>query len=277
MLRELKKSVFLDLSKKAVLAAKEEDNELKRIWNLSMDTISGCEDHFNNSVLTEESSLRVRLLICAEVYFLEQVVRSLFKENSGWSILDIGDSDGSTRLLLKASLGVDFESLGVNLQQKAVAKMRARGLKGECVDAMDLGKSKSKYDIVSLFETMEHLPDPVGFLRSIRNIVGQRLVISVPLLNRSRVGLRYLDSDWPADKAATIENVHVFELCPSDWERLFRHSGWRVDREWKIRHYPSRGLLKHIMQFAWRRISFEGFWFVSLKRESAFESKFRIE
>ncbi len=276
-LKNAQKEIFFNLSKKAVLAAKEEMPELKKFWDISNRVIPGFGEHFNDAVLTEEAELRVRLLICAEANFVEKVAGALFVGGKKWNYLDIGDSDGTTRLLLKEALGKGFDSLGVNLQKKAVDKIKSKGLDAECVDAMSMGRSGRKFNLVSLFETLEHLPDPVGFLKSIQNVVGDRLIISVPLIRGSRVGLRYLDKDWPADKIPTIENVHIFELSPADWKRIFLHSGWGVDKEWELRQYPSRGVLKHIMQFAWRRISFEGFWFVSLKKDSCFVDRFRVE
>jgi len=79
------------------------------------------------------------------------------------------------------------------------------------------------------------------------------------------------------DKIPTVENTHIFELSPCGWKKIFLHTGWKIDEEWKLRHFPNRGLLKIIMQYAWRKISFEGFWFVVLAKDMFYKNRFRVE
>ena len=219
------------------------------------------------------------MLICAEVYFLTTVINDLREKGEKVeNYIDIGDSDGSVRYLLKHSMSdLNMDTLGINLQAGAVEKIRQRGLAAECVDAMHIHEAGRKYDIVSIFETLEHLSNPIGFLTSIKNIVKNKLVISVPLINKSRVNLSYLSERWPKDKVPTIENTHIFELSPKDWRKIFLHSGWRIESQKMIKQFPSRGLLKLMMQYVWRKISFEGFWFVSLEKDDTFSSRYCIE
>ena len=131
--------------------------------------------------------------------------------------------------------------------------------------------------MVSVFETLEHLPNPIGFLKNMQDVVDKRLVISVPLIVNSRVGLRYLTDKWSPEEVPTIANNHIFELSPKDWTKLFWHTGWRVDHAWKVTQFPKRGLLKMMMQYAWQKISFEGFYFVSLVKDSKYSSQYAIE
>lgn len=278
--KSVKHKIFYAFSKKAVLDAVKENKEFLNTWNLSRNIIpdSVLQEHFISSVSADEELLRIRLLICGEAYFTGEIIRTVFGRGKTCSYLDIGDSDGSARLLLKETLdGFSVETMGINLQPGAVEKIRQRGLKAECADAMEIGKTGVKYDIVSVFETLEHLPDPVGFLNHIHSTVGHRLIISVPLVVNSRVSIRYLDDRWDKNKVPTVENTHIFELSPRDWSKIFLHTGWRIEKEWVLRQYPGSGLLKIIMQYAWRKISFEGFWFVALTKDTFYKDKFRIE
>lgn len=273
------KKMFNVLSSRAVLAAKKENVVFKKIWEVSIEILPNLENHFTGAILENEALLRVRHLLCGEACFLDGTIRELFPSEKRCSYLDIGDSDGSVRLILNKIMdGFQISSLGINLQTKAVENIRRIGLDAECVDAMEIGKRGEKYDIVSLFETLEHLPNPIGFLESIHDIVGERLIISVPLISTSRVGMQYLSKKWPKDEIPTIENTHIFELSPMDWEKIFIHTGWKIKSKWQLRQFPKRGLLKFIMKYAWRKISFEGFWFVALsKDESSGRPKYRIE
>lgn len=274
------RKIFKSISKKSILAAKEADSEFSKIWDLSLkiipDTLLG--DHFVCTVLTDEAKLRMRYLICGEVFFSGGVIKALFSDEKHCSCLDVGDCDGAMRLLLREYLrDFSLDSLGINLQLEAVEKIRQKGLPAECIDAMEFGKTGREYDIVSIFETLEHLPNPLGFLENIHGAVRHRLIISVPFVHQSRVSLRYLDKNWDKNKVPTIENTHIFELSPLDWDKIFRHTGWRIEQQWRLEQFPKSGFLRLIMQQAWKKISFGRFWFVCLTKDMTYQKRFRIE
>ncbi len=274
----LKRKVFDRLSSLAVRRAVRQNPSLQQMWDLSNKVLPGLGDHYATiQIKDEEGLLRLRLLVCAQVLFVKKVIAYLKthgQQVNSW--VDVGDSDGAARLLFLASVdsGDAIKTLGINLEKEAVALIRSKGLEAEHMNAMDLHKKGIGCDLVSVFETLEHLPDPIGFLESMQEVVGQRLLISVPLIVRSRVGLRYLSKQWEPSKKPAYSNNHMFELSPTDWKKLFQHTGWAIDEEWKVRQYPRRGLLKNVMQAAWRRISFEGYWFVSLKKDKTFSNQF---
>mgnify|MGYP001612453296 FL=1 len=279
-IKSLARKVFHYLSKKAILDAKGEDKKFLEIWNLSLKIIpdSVLDEHFIVPVFNDEVRLRIRLLICGEVYFAAKVIEELFGGEKKCTFLDIGDSDGSTRLLLNEALPhFSIDTMGINLQLKAVEKIRRKGLKAECLDAMEVQKAGTRYDIVSLFETLEHLTNPIGFLENIHETVKHRLIISVPLICHSRISLRYLDKTWDKNIIPTIENTHIFELAPEDWRKIFLHTGWRVESEWRLRQFPDSGILKIIMQRAWRKLSFEGFWFAALTKDMFHKNRFMLQ
>jgi hypothetical protein len=130
---------------------------------------------------------------------------------------------------------------------------------------------------VSVFETLEHLPDPIGFLKAIGAVVDDRLVLSVPYVRRSRVGLQYLSKAWPAGDVPTIENVHMFELCPDDLRKIFQHAGWRVEREQIFKQFPVWSPTGVLLSIYWRLTSFEGFYFASLVKDDTNASRYKIE
>jgi len=274
-----KKRMFNQVSAIAVTRAIKEDSDMTAMWNLSLKILPKLEDHYATVKLSGENLLRVRMLICAQAIFVKRIINQF--ENLGAKIesyVDIGDSDGSTRMLLEKSINNQgVKSLGINIQKKAVELIRKNSLEAECMDAMDLNAQTRKFDLVFVFETLEHLPNPIGFLENMQDVVNKRLIISVPLIVNSRVGLRYLTGKWTYGEIPTIANNHIYELSPKDWTKLFWHTGWRVDHEWKVRQFPKRGLLKMLMQYAWRKISFEGFYFVSLVKDSKYSSQYTIE
>ena len=146
-----------------------------------------------------------------------------------------------------------------------------------CADALSLGDQGVHYDVVSAFETLEHLPDPIGFLSNIKKVVKKRLVLSVPFIRHSRIGLAYLSNKCSNETKSTVENTHIFELSPRDWKKIFLHTGWKEDEEWKLMMFPSNKISRLILQPFWRFVSFEGFWFVSLSKDNQHSSQYGIE
>ena len=70
--------------------------------------------------------------------------------------------------------------------------------------------------------------------------------------------------------------MHIFELSPEDWRKLFKHAGWRVEREAIVKQFPEHGPLNWVLGAYWRYTSFEGFYFASLSRDSTYSSKYHI-
>jgi len=279
VLKNLIKTKLIDrISRSAIRKIVNSDARLKELWAFSFKIFPDFKSHFSIFVESEEVEDRIRLLIISETLFVHNDIDDLLKNQDECSYADVGDSDGSVQMLLK-KYGYDsiLTTTGVNLQQEAVKKIKDKGLNAICADALSLSDMGKSYDIISLFETLEHLSDPIGFLKKINTAVNHRLIISVPYIRKSRTGLSYLTHKWPADKKPTIENTHIFELSPKDWKKLFRHTGWEICHEQKLLMYHTKRLSRVILQPFWRYVSFEGFWFVSLRKNNKYSSMYSIE
>lgn len=104
----------------------------------------------------------------------------------GKSVLDVacGTGYGSAMLLRAgASLAVAVE---LSAPALAFAARTYAGPKYICADARKIPLKDASFDAVVSLETIEHLADPVGFLRSVRALLreGGVLVLSMP--NRSQ-------------------------------------------------------------------------------------------
>jgi hypothetical protein len=265
------------LSVKAVHQVVRSSSDLDRMWKVSMRRFPSFNEHFSNPLNDREAEARVRFLIAAECAFMEKEVASVLEKREKCSVADIGDSDGSVRIVIEDLFGrTRVETVGINLQPGLVERMNQKGLNAICADAIEVGNQERRYNVVSLFETMEHLPDPIGFLQKISPVVEDRLVVSVPYVRRSRVGLYYTGNGWPEDQPVTIETVHIFELSPEDWRKVFLHSGWRVEREAIFKQFPASGPLNWILTCYWRCTSFEGFYLASLVKDTTHSSRYHI-
>lgn len=175
-------------------------------------------------------------------------------------VLDIGDSGGRHQIYLRHLLADrQIDSLSVNLDGKAVTRIKAKGLSAVCARAEDVCAYRTHTDLALCFEMLEHLTDPVRFLYDLSSAGGVgRLIVTVPFVRRSRVALDHLRRNKVRPEKVYAENVHIFEFSPNDWKLLFRHSGWRTLAMHIYLQYPRLHPLR-ITQPAFSRIGHEGF------------------
>ena len=94
------------------------------------------------------------------------------------------------------------------------------------------------------------------------------MLITVPYLKKSRVGLYYIRAN--SVKPIFAEEEHIFELSPEDWSLLFKHAGWKVVYSKIYYQYPRKiPILKSILAALWRSTDHEGFWGVVLEKDTA--------
>ncbi|MDD5560611.1 MAG: hypothetical protein PHT50_00555 [Candidatus Omnitrophica bacterium] len=215
---------------------------------------------------------KVRAMHAFQMSLLDKAMRN-FQDSA--VIVDIGDSAGTHIQYIKGlySQKVKVRSMSVNLDEKAVARIKAKGLDAVCAKAENLENYDIKADIFLCFETLEHLMDPCNFLRSLSlGTKAEYLIVTVPYLANSRVGLHHIRHCAQSDVYA--ENTHIFELSPNDWKLLILHSGWRIKTENIYLQYPQRGLLRVTRPY-WRKSDYEGFYGLVLSRDSSWSSKYK--
>lgn len=216
--------------------------------------------------------LKVRNMHAFQVSLLADIL----KNKEGFLIADIGDSSGTHLQYINAIYGKDREirTLSINLDQKAIEKIRQKGLDALNMRGEDLCNNNIRPDIVLCFETLEHLTDPLRFLYDLSVKMDVCfMVITVPYLSKSRVGLHHIRNTLQTTEVCA-ENTHIFELCPDDWRLLFQHSGWGVVREKIYWQYPQKSIF-YFTKYLWRKLDFEGFYGVVLKKNNFWSSKYR--
>ena len=122
--------------------------------------------------------------------------------------LDIGCGDGAlTYLLNKAGFqadGIDTSELGIKLAKQEHLKRNSHS------SFENIHSSKTpdeSYDTIVCSDVIEHVPDPIAFLKDIHRILRADgiAVLSTPI--------RF--TEFPLDKE------HVIEWFPSEWRTLF--------------------------------------------------------
>jgi hypothetical protein len=222
-------------------------------------------DKFLNLKIRCQHAFQVTLMLQA-INFLKSINETTV------NIVDIGDSAG-THILYINELSKDkkfqINTLSINLDSKAVEKIQARGLNAKLcrAESLHIGNDGFRADLFMLFEVLEHLFDPISFLRNIaKNSECRHMLITVPFLVSSRVGLGHIRCD--SKDISFAENTHIFELSSDDWDLIFQFSGWRVIHRDIYTQYPKNGLYR-FTKYIWHRKDYEGFYGVILERDTS--------
>jgi SAM-dependent methyltransferase len=88
------------------------------------------------------------------------------------------------------------------------------------------------FDVVTLWQALEHVPDPLAVLQAARQILvhGGRLVIAVP--NFESAGLRWFGPDWFGLDLPR----HLIHFTPDTLRRTVEQAGFRVERLEPVGH-----------------------------------------
>jgi SAM-dependent methyltransferase len=125
---------------------------------------------------------------------------------SGGTLLDIGCSTGS---FVKAATEQGFDAVGVDICEEAVRVGRRFGLPLSVCDIFQSSPAELHYDIVTMWATLEHLPDPVSAVRRAGELLHPNglLIVSVP--NRNSLTHQTLRSWY---RYVCDEHVNYFGL-----------------------------------------------------------------
>jgi SAM-dependent methyltransferase len=133
--------------------------------------------------------------------------------NGAQSVLDIGGGEGAF-LDLARSMGM--RTYGLELNQAAAIAARGKGhlMLSEQLENIHAAELQDQIDAITLFQVLEHLPNPHGFLDVVTECLrpGGAIVISVP----NRDGLRKLLALDPAN----LPPHHLTRWRLQDLERL---------------------------------------------------------
>ncbi len=125
------------------------------------------------------------------------------------------------------------------------------------------------------FEMVEHLSDPVRFLHDLADKgSAEYLLFSVPYSATSRFGGHHLrQSEETMQASMTPEEVHIYEFSPTDWELMTRFAGYKTVWRRTYWQYPRRHPLR-LTAPLWRKLDFEGFITLLLKRDLSVANRY---
>ena len=122
-----------------------------------------------------------------------QVLNLLESFGGGNKILDVGCGNGS---FVDAAMEQGYEVKGIELSQTAVDIAQAFNLPVQNIDFFSCEIEVSSYDVLSMFEVIEHLPEPVLFLKRAEQVVKPGGLIYLTTPNFKSLEQRVLGKNW---------------------------------------------------------------------------------
>ena len=266
--KEVLKQIEENIGLKSIQRALAEQKLLSLYNQLSEIVPDIVHQYSSFNVNNEYLATKVRGMHAFQIDLVKEALK-MIKDKANITIVDIGDSSGTHIQYIK-NLYQDrkLRCLSLNLDNEAVKRIKGKGLEVICARAEDLTTLGINADVFLSFEMLEHLMNPNLFLQNLSEKTNCKVfVITVPYLVQSRVGLHHIRQNQK--KVVNPENTHIFELSPSDWKLVFRHSGWKVEAERIYLQYPRRSLFTPLLKNYWRSRDFEGFYGAILSRDKS--------
>jgi len=132
-------------------------------------------------------------------------------------LLDVGCGTGE---FLREMRRRGWQTLGIEKEEKAAQIARDSGCPVLSGDPLETDLSNRTFDLITLWHSLEHLPDPIRVLAKLTKHLRSlgRLVIALP--NPDSLDARFYRSRWAAWDAPR----HLYHFRPGELERLVRQS-----------------------------------------------------
>jgi len=163
-------------------------------------------------------------------------LRLIQKHASGPNLLDIGCGQGF--FLFNASRA-GYAAKGVEISQDAVAYARSEfGLDVEDKPIETLRFDEAHFDVVTLWQVLEHVPYPLMMLREVYRILkpGGLVVVSTP--NIGGIPARILRRRW-----WDIKRLHINQFATKTLTHVLRNAGFRNVSPVSFRGFVSLSIL----------------------------------
>jgi 2-polyprenyl-6-hydroxyphenyl methylase/3-demethylubiquinone-9 3-methyltransferase len=111
-----------------------------------------------------------------------------YTEVSGKKILDVGCGGG---ILTESLACMDADATGIDLSQQAIDAAKAHAKTHEikvhydCCELASLTKKKTRYDIITCMEMLEHVPDPAAIIADCAALTRPDGYVFLSTLNRN--------------------------------------------------------------------------------------------
>ena len=167
------------------------------------------QSHYVDYVLEEKA---LQYLVQSETIDRIQFIQENVSGSGDNLITDLGDSNG---IFLKM---MGKNGISVNISDPTVKALHNKGLDVIKADIQFLPFRTNSLDTVFLFQTLEHVPNPILMLQEIARICRGSLILSIPYVSTTNIHPFYYNPDKP------LHQQHIFEFNPQDFSGVITHT-----------------------------------------------------
>lgn len=180
-------------------------------------------DYFNNPY-TRKNILKLRdQIFKPKIEFVKR-----FSKGKKW--LDVGSGDG-TAVSAARSFGFDAEGIEISKTGRMFAKKyRNLDLFNGTLDDF-LEQNKTKWDIISFFGVIEHIPDPVQALRQANKLLKKKGLVAIEVPNYECFSTYFQKITKAPDRHLTIPG-HIMVFTKKSAEHMLRKNGFEPIAIW---------------------------------------------
>jgi SAM-dependent methyltransferase len=169
-------------------------------------------------------------------------MRQVLAPGTAGIMADLGDTNG---IFLRSQ---GREGISINISDPAVRALRGRGMEVLKADIEHLPFRDGSVGVVLLFETLEHLPNPVRVLRELARICSGSLILSIPSVSTTRIHPSGYDPSRP------LPQHHIFEFSAQDFQAILSHTPFELRRDaTAVVLGGSGGILDRLIISLWSR------------------------
>ena len=136
-------------------------------------------------------------------------------------LLDVGCGIG---VFLEHAKFRKWSIFGIETNKKA-RKIAEKRLKSPILENIDDLKVEEKFDAISLWHVLEHLPDPDEAMEKLHHHSTKKAILVIGVPNRESYDAKLYDKHW----AAYDVPIHFWHFTKKDIKNLAKKTGWRVD------------------------------------------------
>jgi len=187
-------------------------------------------ERLNSELYTLEQ--RVQTYLPKMHYFekrYRKTLNSIKKLKSGGRLLDVGCNIG---MFLKVAREEGFDVAGVELNQDC-AEFGSRHFSVPIYSDYleNIAKELGTFDVVTLFDVLEHIPDMTGFVNSVKSVLNEDGLLVIQLPNFGSLMAELTGSQW---KWLTPPD-HLHHFTPHSLQLFLELHGFKVSmlRTWE--------------------------------------------
>lgn len=145
----------------------------------------------------------------------------------GRKIFDIGSATG---YFLDLAKDKGWQTYGIDISDYASQLAREKGHQawaGKDLAAID---TDEKFDLVTMWDVLEHLPDPLAYLKELRKFMNDDSVLAVNTIDRGSLWARFWGKRWQL----VVPPEHLMYYTYKNLEDLFGQAGFEIISKKKV-------------------------------------------